>query len=127
MTTTLSSFHEKLICDLFDSSIADTDAFLVFHILHEFEIHVRLGVLSDCKEPTLAAVTQRHAASCLAALWRGSRDERRSSQYWYRRWNGAWGSTGHSERLSDDEAARLEEVLAKFRDHSWIGELVPEP
>jgi len=126
MPTTLNSFHENLILDLFDASMADADAFLVFHILHGYEIKVRPGVISDCTASTVAAITQRHASSCLAALWHGARDERSSSQFWYRRWNGSWGSYGHSEHLADGEATRLDELLAKFRAHAWIVGLSPE-
>ena len=127
MQTTLTSFHENLVLDLFDGSISDTDAFLVFHILHGYEFQVRSGVLSDCSASTVAAITQRHAASCLAAVCRGARDERSGSQFWYRRWNGSWGSYGHSEHLSDGEAARLNELLTRFRAHAWIVGLAPEP
>jgi hypothetical protein len=123
MSILLQSFHKRLVTDIFDSSISDTDAFLIFHILHEFELHVRPGVLADTQSGVIPAITQRHAALCLAALWRGSGNERSRYEYWYRRWNSDWGSYGHSEHLSHEEAARLQELLAIFRSHDWITDL----
>lgn len=126
MSTTLTSFHKNLVVSLFDRTINDMDAFLVFHILHDFELHVSPGVLKDSEVAIVPAVTQRMAASCLAALWRGAKDERSHYEYWYWRWNTEWGANGHSENLSVAENTRLEELIAKFLAHDWITNVVED-
>jgi hypothetical protein len=124
---TLNSFHNRLIEECFSTEISDSEAFLLFVILHNYVICFPGGLLRDAPHLTqLLAETQRGASEALAYLWRNTKDERRDYAYWYWRWNTDWKSYAHAENLSFDEQQTLNKLLAKLREHPWVVDLYEE-
>src|SRR5262245_47029139 len=89
-------FHERIIADSFPQRLTDDDAFLVFAILHSYIIVLTSPILGDAPDCyKIYATTQRGAADALAALWRGTADERAHYTHWYWKWNTDWDSYRH--------------------------------
>jgi hypothetical protein len=128
--TTIFDLHGRLLRDTFGPTLDDSDAFLVFVLFHHYQIELSGPVLTD--RPNLQAgdrvhaETQRGCSGAIASLWSGSDDERASYVYWYRRWNGEWGSYGHAERLSAEEKARLRALMKELERHPFVRRIMPE-
>lgn len=128
--TTIEDFTGRLLRDTFGCDLSDRDAFLLFAILHYYQIELSGAVITNRPNLTtgdrLHADTQRGCAEALASLWRGSGDERCDYAHWYWRWNTDWGAEGHAENLSVDERTRLGELMAMLKRHPFVRDLVAE-
>jgi hypothetical protein len=128
--TTIHDLHGRLLRDTFGRDLSDHDAFLIFALFHHYQVELEGPFLTD--RPGLGAGdriqadTQRGCAAALASLWSGCDDERGDYVYWYRRWNGDWGSYGHAEHLSAEEATRLRVLIAELERHRFVRRFVPE-
>src|SRR4051812_31110415 len=106
----LNEFHERLVANTFPSPPSDSDAMLLFALLHTHRINLASGVILDAPGiRTLPAITQRHAAACLAGLWRAQADDRADDTHWYWAWNTQW-SYDRVSRLAGEELARFHEI-----------------
>ena len=119
-----------LLRDTFGPDTSDRDALLLFTIIHCCNVEVTGSVLKD--RPSVKAggrvegITQRHCATALASLWKGTQDERARYTYWYFRWNGEWGSYGHVDALSREEVARLTELKGQLEKHPFVSRIIDE-
>src|SRR5262245_49321497 len=101
---------------------------LLFTILHSYEIELSGAVLSD--RPALGAgtrigeETQRGCSAILAELWAGTGDPRADYMYWYHRWQD-WGSYWRAERLTDEERARMRQMMRQMEEHPFVARFVP--
>lgn len=119
--TTIGYLHSRLLVDVFGRPLDDRDAFLVFALFHSYRVVLRGPVLKDRKGCLVcAAITQRHAASALTALWWGTSKPGAHYTHWYWRWNGEWGSYGHAENLSPEESERFEELKLLLECHPFV-------
>lgn len=118
---TIYQFHSRILRDVFPTGLSDTDAFLVFCLLHNYRINVQEGSISDrASVRAIEPITQRDSAAAIASIWTGTDDVRASPSYWYFRWNGEWGSYGHFENLSEEESSRLKVLERQLCDHPLI-------
>src|SRR5213595_3883123 len=102
--TTIYDLHGRLVRDTFGRRLSDQDAFLVFVLFQSYRIILSGPVLTDRPGVLrVAALTQRGVSEALASAWVGTQDEQADPYFWYRRWNGDWGSYGHAEQLSSVE------------------------
>lgn len=128
--TTIESLPGRLIRDTIGRGIDDRDAFLLFTLLHDYQIELAGPVLTDrpkLKEgDRVAAFTQRDCSAALASVWAGTKDPRADYTYWYIRWNGEWGSYGHAHALTEEESARLEILKGLIEKHPFVRRLVPD-
>jgi hypothetical protein len=119
--TTIYDLHGRLVRDTFGPRLSDQDAFLVFVLFHSYRIVLSSPILADrAGVLEVAAHTQRGVSEALASAWVGTQDERADPYFWYYRWNGAWGSYHHAERLSSTEWDRLKELRARLEQHPWV-------
>src|SRR5690349_15732544 len=124
---TFQQFHERIVSDSFPQRLTDEDAFLVFAILHSYVIVLAGSFINDAPQcDKIYATTQRGAADALAALWRGTDDERRDYTHWYWKWNTDWDAYRHLEALSPQEKARMHVLKQRIEEHPYIARLVPE-
>ena len=99
---------------------------LLFAILHNFRIRVLPSSISDMPNATgFAAITQRHAAQCLALLWRDTADDRRDYVGWYWMWNTDW-SYDRVDQLAGDELKRFNEIKSLIENHPVVDSVTPE-
>ena len=130
MTTTIDEIRGQILRDTFGRSLSDSDAFLLFVLLHHYEIKICGNVLRD--RPTLGAGswlapdTQRGCGAALASIWAGTGDARSDYLYWYSRWGGEWGSYEHADNLTLQESARLRELISRLQEHIFVSRLRPE-
>ena len=128
--TTIYDFHGRLLRDTFSGGVSDRDAFLLFALLHSYQVEISGSVLTD--RPSLgagariSARTQRDCAEALASLWRDTADERANYAHWYRHWNTDWGWYRGAENLSEEDRLRLRELIAMLECHPFVERLVPE-
>jgi hypothetical protein len=115
--TTKENVHEELLSNVLQRPLAEYDALLWMVLLHTHAIHLRSGVLSDGwtagrngENVVLPAITQRHAASVIAALWQRRDDERAKYVYWYRQFN-----TRTPYEVLDDVPEEMKADLVKLR------------
>ncbi len=128
--TTIYEFHGQILRDTFGCDLTDSDAFLLFALFHHYQIELSGAVVTD--RPNLKAGdrihahTQRGCAAALASIWLASEDERADCMYWYRRWNGDWGSYGHAENLNNKESDGLRSLIQKLERHPYVRRFLPE-
>jgi hypothetical protein len=95
MTTTLvrDNLHRDLLRDCIGVRFSEPDALLCMMVLHTHEITMKPGTATSGNGRPLTvipAITQRHAAEVVAALWaEGHPDDslRSSYAYWYHQYN----------------------------------------
>jgi len=124
---TIYEMQGSLLRETFGSDLSDLDAFLVFVLFHSYRVILKEGVLSDRPGvQEVSAGTQRSVSESLASLWRGRDDVRADYAYWYRRWNGKWGSYSHAENLTTEEQKRLEYLREQLERHPAVVRMEPE-
>jgi hypothetical protein len=118
----IDQFHNKLVREAFQKALSDSDAMLLFCLLHTCEIEVEAGVLNPSTRTVAAAITQRHAGEVVASLYgrKKSDDYRANPSHWYWLWNGDWGGYAHAEHLADEEGKRIHELKDQLRSHPWV-------
>jgi len=122
----IDDLHGRLVRDTFGRRLTDSDAFLLFVLLHSYRIVLSGPVLTDRPAvQEVAAHTQRGVSEALASAWAGTSDERANPYFWYYRWNGDWGSYGHAERLSLAEVERLGQLRMELERHPLVSRLEP--
>jgi hypothetical protein len=116
----LNEFHERLVAEICPGPLTDLDAMLLFAVLHTHRINLASGILSDAPEiRSLPAITQRHAAACIAGLWRKAADERADDTHWYWIWDTEW-SDERVRNLAGDELARFHEMKETLAAHPAV-------
>ena len=124
---TIYEIHGRVLQDTFDNQLSDSDCFLLFTLLHQYRLILAAPVLADRPNVLdISALTQRGVSESLASLWVGTEDPRADPNYWYFRWNGVWGSYGHSEHLTQTEVDRLDYLRRRLEQHRFISQLIPE-
>jgi|GEM_PF-3835695 hypothetical protein len=91
----------------------DEEELLLFMLLiHTYEIHLKIALIEEFPDRLAVPIaTQRYAAEVVSVVW-PEQDEKRSANYWYRRFQVQFGNVAkavmeQSELLSD-LATRLE-------------------
>ena len=124
---TIETVHEELIRSNLDAPMTEEDALVWMTLLHTHEIHFRQPVLSDRPNVTyLAAITERHAADVIAALWRGrKRSERASSSFWWREY---LEKAGYQtvEDVPLDRLHRLQQLRDQLATDPRIAKIIAE-
>jgi hypothetical protein len=124
---TIETVHEELIRSNLDAPMTADDALLWMTLLHTHEIHFRRPLLSDRPSVTsLAAITERHAADVMAALWHGrKRLERASSTFW---WYEYREKAGYQtvEDVPLDSLHRLRQLRDQLATDPRIEKIIPE-
>ena len=113
MSVNSACFHVTMVKDMLQTPVTDDEALVIMGLLHLCPIEVPAGTLSDAPEvKLLEPITQRHAAQCLASLWRDTTAERSQPSFWYNLWN----ETKMSETVEELSAAYLHklEPMAKI-------------
>ena len=124
---TFQQFHERIVTDTFPERLSDDDAFLVFAILHTYVTVLAGPIISDAPQcDKIYGMTQRGAADALAALWRGTDDERGHYTHWYWKWNTDWDAYRHLEALSPEEKARMRVLKQRIEEHPYIAQFALE-
>lgn len=124
--STKRSYHEDLVADLFREPLSDEAAMLVMTLLHSYSIVLPGPVFKDSEYVgTMAPVTQRHAAQCVARIWRVTTDPRSKYMHWYAKWQD-WGAYSRLERLSDSDRQQLARLKAQFETHAAVDHLLPD-
>jgi hypothetical protein len=87
---TIEDLQGRILRDTFGQDLSDLDAFLLFAILHHYQIELDGSFLADRPHlkagDLIHADTQRGCAAALASIWENSDDERSNYAYWYWRW-----------------------------------------
>jgi hypothetical protein len=88
MSVNSACFHVKMVKDMLQTPVTDEEALAIMGLLHLCPIEVLAGTLSDAPDVKLVEpITQRHAAQCLASLWRDTTAERSQPSFWYNLWH----------------------------------------
>jgi hypothetical protein len=88
MSVNSAYFHIKMVKDTLQTRVTNEEALAIMGLLHLCPIEVSAGTLSDAPDvKLLEPITQRHAAQCLASLWRDTTAERSQLSFWYNLWN----------------------------------------
>ena len=88
MSVNSADFHATMVKDMLQPPLTDAEALAIMGLLHLCPIEVPAGTLSDAPDVRLLEpITQRHAAQCLASLWRDTTAERSQPSFWYNLWN----------------------------------------
>jgi hypothetical protein len=88
MSVNSACFHVTMVKDMLKTPVNDDEALAIMGLLHLCPIEVSAGTLSDAPDvKLLEPITQRHAAQCLASLWRDTTAERSQPSFWYNLWN----------------------------------------
>lgn len=119
-------FHIHVTRELFRKPISDRSGLYLMAVFQLYKIQFSKGTLVDAPQQTgFDALTQRHAAEVVSAIWNGSQDERRDYMFWY----GAWHSAGYHEVFSDFSAEQQQEIV-RFKEliekHPLVSGLVLE-
>jgi hypothetical protein len=126
---TKREFHARIVRDTFGPNLSDEDAMLLFAILHCYQVVLAGPVISDCPSAgdgsNVPAITQRHCGEVLATLWVDTGDRRADYTNWYYRWQ-SWGSYSRFEHLTEEERARMREMMQQMKQHPFVADFVPE-
>lgn len=120
----ISDLKEKALVETFSEfDLSDNDYFLLFCLLHLYELRTRAHI-------EVHGYTQRGASDLLATLWRSIHfgdkipDKKKNPEchymHWYWKWNTDWNGYDHFKRLDPTETARLEELKMKILEHGLI-------
>jgi len=124
---TVETVHEELIRASLDAPMTPDDALLWMALLHTHRIDFQQPVLSDRPSVTsLAAITERHAAEVMAALWQDRKSsERATSTFW---WNEYRSKAGFQvlEDLPPESLPRLHEHRDRLATDPLIAVIIPE-
>lgn len=118
-TVSLDALHGRILRDAFGSLTCEGDGLLLFSILHSYQLVLSGPVLGEEWSEAgsqVSAPTQRGCASAVAELFTGDRAE---PMYWYYQWN-VWGAYGRVETLSDEERARMRELMRQMQTHPFL-------
>jgi len=117
---TAQEFHRRLLKDVFSGPVSDTDAMLLFHLLHNYEIHLPENTIENWDKTFILALTQRGAADAIAGLWADSDDPRNDYTHWYGEWQ------RQDETLTEEHQERLVVLKQKIENHPWVTEMTLE-
>ncbi|TMQ35476.1 MAG: hypothetical protein E6K70_02000 [Planctomycetota bacterium] len=116
--------HEDHQVQHFQAPMRDEDALLWMVLLHNYAIQFRPGTIDEdwAKVP---ALTQRHAATVLAALWPDRDENRASYEYWYFKY-GSKTPYEVIESVPKDMMPRLLELRDKLSKDPRVAAIIEE-
>jgi hypothetical protein len=132
--TTKYNIHEELLRPYFQAPVRDEDALLWMVLLHNYAIQFRPGTIdedwakvqeSNGEPITIPALTQRHAASVVAALWPDRDENRASYEYWYFKY-GSKTPYEVIENVPKDMMPRLLELRDKLSKDPRVAAVLEE-
>jgi len=112
MPTPLKQFYSTLIRENLRDARDEEELLFWMLLIHTHKIHLRAAVIEDFPgKLVVPSATQRYAADVLSDLW-PEPDQRRSANYWYRRFQTQFGDPKkavltHKAQL-DDLVTRLQ-------------------
>jgi len=116
MSLTTENVHQQLLHDATRGrKLTDDEVLLWMILLHTHDIHLREPFLFDAPGvQELGAVTQRQAATVVAALWPNRSDERSHYAFWYRAYQTApYESIGDVPLNVRSRLSELRDILGR--------------
>lgn len=90
-------------------------------LIHTHEIHLKEAVIEDSPgRLMLPGATQRYAADIISSIW-PEQDERRSGNYWYRRFQLQFGDTKNAVLA---RRAQLDKLITRLQRNEQVARIV---
>lgn len=122
-----NDFLRRLVVEVFRDRLTEQDSLLLMALLHMYRVILSHPISNLDKAVTyFEALTQRSAATVVAALWPQQDDPRSTYWYWYWKWNADWRAYQHLETLSPAETQRLNQLKRLLETHAAVRCLEPE-
>jgi hypothetical protein len=120
--TPLKQLYTTLITQSLRDARDEEELLLWMLLVHTYEIHLREAVIEDFPERLLMPLaTQRYAAEILSSVW-PEQDEKRSANYWYRRFQ---FRVGDPKKAVVTRRTRLEELAARLQEREQVAKVLP--
>lgn len=85
------------------------------------------GTIPEDLQLTLwEAITERHAAKCVAGLFKNSNDELSTYVEWYHRWHIKTSAPQIVEDIPLDQLPKIQEIINRIKKHPVVVDVIPE-